>query len=86
MNLVHQNSIEFEKFPELNEAYLIEDEIDYPVSFNGKMRFKISLSADLSVQEIEEIIMSNDKTKQQLEGTHPKKVIIVPKKIINIVY
>ena len=83
--LGHQNSIEFEKFPELNEAYLIEDEIDYPVSFNGKMKFKILLPADLDAKQIEEIILSNDKTQQFLDGNNPKKVIIVPKKIINIV-
>ncbi|MDO4225521.1 MAG: leucine--tRNA ligase, partial [Bergeyella zoohelcum] len=55
--LGHHESIEYVKFPELNEAYLTEDEIEYPVSFNGKMRFKMALSATLSKEEIEEIAL-----------------------------
>jgi leucyl-tRNA synthetase len=78
-------SIEFEKLPELNEAYLVEDEINYPVSFNGKMKFTLALSADLDAKQIEEIAMNNEKVKEVLAGTTPKKVIVVPKKIINIV-
>ena len=85
--LLGQNgSIEFAKFPELNETYLVEDEIEYPVSFNGKMRFKLPLAADLDAKQIEEIAMSNDKVQEILGGAMPKKVIIVPKKIINIVF
>ncbi len=83
--LGHPESIEFQPFPELNETYLVEDEIDYPVSFNGKMRFKLSLSADLDVKQIEEAALNDERTVKQLEGNSPKKVIIVPKKIINIV-
>lgn len=83
--LGHQSTIEFEKFPILDESYLIEDEIEYPVSFNGKVRFKIKLSANLSKEDIEKIVLENDKTTQQLEGKPIKKIIIVPKKIINIV-
>ena len=83
--LGNKDSIEFEKFPELNESYLVESEIDYPVSFNGKMRFKLSLSAELSAAEVEEITMKDERTLQQLNGNLPKKVIVVPKKIINIV-
>ncbi len=83
--LGHNTSIEFEAFPILNEAYLVEDEIEYPVSFNGKMKFKLLLSADLDAKQIEEIAMKHDKIQQQLDGNNPKKVIIVPKKIINIV-
>ena len=79
-------SIEFEKLPELNEAYLVEDEINYPVSFNGKMKFTLALAADLDARQIEEIAMSNDKVQEILAGANPKKVIIVPKKIINIVF
>lgn len=77
--------IDFAPFPALNEAYLVEDEIEYPVSFNGKMRFKLSLSAELSKEEIEEIVMKDEKVIQQLDGAKPKKIIVVPKKIINIV-
>jgi leucyl-tRNA synthetase len=86
-SLLGQNgSIEFANFPELNETYLVEDEIEYPVSFNGKMRFKLPLAADLDAKQIEEIAMSNDKVQEILGGAMPKKVIIVPKKIINIVF
>ena len=81
----HDTSIEFESFPIFEEKYLVEDEIDYPVSFNGKMRFKIQLPADLVVSEIQDIILADARTLEQLNGNNPKKVIIVPKKIINIV-
>jgi len=83
--LGNSESIDFTPFPALNEAYLVEDEIEYPVSFNGKMRFKLSLSAELSKEEIEEIVMKDEKVIQQLDGAKPKKIIVVPKKIINIV-
>ena len=83
--LGNAESIDFAPFPALNEAYLVEDEIEYPVSFNGKMRFKLSLSAELSKEEIEEIVMKDEKVIQQLDGAKPKKIIVVPKKIINIV-
>ena len=84
--LGHNSSIEYVKFPELNEKYLIEDEIEYPVSFNGKMRFKISLPSNLTAPQIEEIIMRDERTLKQLEGKSVKKSIIIPKKIINIVF
>ena len=84
--LGHSSSIEHVKFPELNEKYLIEDEIEYPVSFNGKMRFKISLSSNLTAPQIEEIIMRDERTLKQLEGKSVKRSIIIPKKIINIVF
>ena len=83
--LGNAESIDFAPFPALNEAYLVEDEIEYPVSFNGKMRFKLSLSAELSKEEIEEIVMKDEKVILQLDGAKPKKIIVVPKKIINIV-
>ena len=83
--LGNAGSMDFAPFPALNEAYLVEDEIEYPVSFNGKMRFKLSLSAELSKEEIEEIVMKDEKVIQQLDGAKPKKIIVVPKKIINIV-
>ncbi|MCJ8153582.1 leucine--tRNA ligase [Chryseobacterium sp. SSA4.19] len=83
--LGHNGSIEFEKFPELDQSYLIEDEVQYPVSFNGKVKFKISLAATLSQKEVEEIVMNDERAVQVLEGKAPKKVIVVPKKIVNIV-
>ncbi|MDY3339304.1 leucine--tRNA ligase [Riemerella anatipestifer] len=84
--LGYNESIEFVEFPAFNEEYLREDEIEYPVSFNGKMRFKLPLSADLSKEEIEKIAIENDKVLQYLDGNSIKKIIVVPKKIINIVF
>lgn len=83
--LGHASSIEFERFPALNEEYLVEDEIEYPVSVNGKMKFKISLSAQLSAKEVEDLVISNEKMQQILEGKTPKKIIVVPHRIVNIV-
>lgn len=84
--LGYDDSIEFAQFPALNESYLVEDEINYPVSFNGKMKFTLSLAADLDAKQIEEIAMANGKVMETLAGAVPKKIIIVPKKIINIVF
>lgn len=83
--LGYQESIEFTAFPTLDESYLVENEIEYPVSFNGKMKFKINLPADLSKEEIEQIIMNNDEVKNYLGEKIVKNFIFIPKKIINIV-
>jgi leucyl-tRNA synthetase len=83
--LGHNESITFASFPELNETYLTEDSFNYPVSFNGKMRFLLSLPITLSVPEIEAAVLAHPDSERWLEGKTPKKVIIVPKKIVNIV-
>ncbi|HXB39785.1 MAG TPA: DUF559 domain-containing protein [Bacteroidia bacterium] len=83
--LGHKESIAFAPFPTFNEAYLVEDNFSYPISFNGKMRFNIELPLTLTVPEIENIVMKDVQTHKYLEGKTPKKVIIVPKKIVNIV-
>jgi leucyl-tRNA synthetase len=83
--LGYSESISTVDFPEVNEKYLVESSKEYPVSFNGKMRFTIELSLDLSVAEIQEIIMKDERTIKQLEGRTPNKVIIVPGKVINLV-
>jgi leucyl-tRNA synthetase len=83
--LGHSESISTVDFPIVNEKYLVESSKEYPVSFNGKMRFTIELSLDLSVAEIQEIIMKDERTIKQLEGRTPNKVIIVPGKVINLV-
>jgi leucyl-tRNA synthetase len=64
---------------------LVESAKNYPISFNGKMRFTLELPLDLSKEEIEKAVLENEKTIAQLEGKAPKKVIIVPGKIVNIV-
>ena len=78
-------SIIDEKYPEFDKKYLIESEKNYPVSFNGKTKFTINLSLELDVNEIEKIVLSNEKTISILNNVRPKKVIVVPGKIINIV-
>ena len=83
--LGNSNSISTVDFPIVNEKYLVESSKEYPVSFNGKMRFTIELSLDLSVAEIQEIILKDERTIKQLEGRTPNKVIIVPGKVINLV-
>ncbi len=72
-------------YPEFNPEFLIESDYEYPVSFNGKMRFKVSLPLSLSIEEIQATILSQDETIKWLEGKAPKKVIIVPGKIVNVV-
>ena len=83
--LGHQGSIATIAFPQFNEKYLVESSKEYPVSFNGKMRFTLTLPLDLTAAQIEEIIMKDERTIKQLEGRTPNKVIIVPGKIINLV-
>ena len=84
--LGNETSISFAKFPVYNEMYLKEDDIKYPVSFNGKMRFNIILSSESSKEEIEKAVMNHEKTAHYLQGKEPKKVIVVPKRIVNIVF
>ena len=83
--LGHSESISTADFPIFNEKYLIESDKEYPVSFNGKMRFTINLPLDLTTAQIEEIILKDERTIKQLDGATPKKVIIVPGKVINMV-
>ena len=83
--LGHTNSISTAPFPKFEEKYLVESTKEYPISFNGKMRFTLELTLDLSKEEIESAVMSYEKTVQYLEGRTPKKVIVVPGKIVNIV-
>jgi leucyl-tRNA synthetase len=84
--LGHTESIAFEPFPMCNESYLVDDAFNYPISFNGKMRFQIELPTTLTVPEIEKEVMSREEVIKQLAGATPKKIIIVPKKIVNIVH
>ncbi|SRX52295.1 leucine--tRNA ligase [Aequorivita sp. CIP111184] len=83
--LGHSESISTAPFPKFEQKYLVESSKEYPISFNGKMRFTLELPLDLSKEEIESAVMAHEKTAQYLEGRTPKKVIIVPGKIVNIV-
>ena len=80
-----EGSVVTAEWPELNEAYLVEDNFTYPVSFNGKTRFMLSLPATLSPQEVEAAVLSAPEAEKWLEGKTPRKVIVVPKRIVNIV-
>jgi leucyl-tRNA synthetase len=83
--LGHATSVATADFPVFEPKYLIESSKEYPVSFNGKMRFKLELPLDMSKEDIEKAVMAHQKTQEQLQGRTPKKVIVVPGKIINIV-
>ena len=72
-------------FPICNEEYLKESSVKYPISFNGKVRFTLELPADTSKDEVEKTALSHEQTIKQLDGKTPKKVIVVPGKIVNIV-
>ncbi|MBQ2248424.1 MAG: leucine--tRNA ligase [Tidjanibacter sp.] len=83
--LGNEGSVCDASYPEFNPDYLVENSFDYPVSFNGKMRFKKSLPLGIANSEIEALILADEQTQKYTEGKTPKKVIIVPGKIINIV-
>lgn len=83
--LGHEGSIATVVFPKFEEKYLVESEKEYPVSFNGKMRFTIKLPLDLTKEQIQEIVLADERTIAQLAGNTPKNIIIVPGKIINLV-
>ena len=83
--LGHKESIATVAFPTFDASHLVESSKNYPISFNGKMRFTIELPLDFNAQQIEEAVMAHEKTQEQLAGRTPKKVIIVPGKIVNIV-
>ena len=83
--LGHTTSISEVAFPVFEEKHLVETNKEYPVSFNGKMRFTIELPLDLTKEQIEEIVMKDERTQKHLDGKTPNKVIIVPGKIINLV-
>ena len=81
----NKESIVDEPFPIHDDSVLVESQKVYPVSFNGKTKFTLSLSLDLSNKEIEEILLNDNQTKKYLNNKKPKKVIIVKGRIINIV-
>ncbi|RZJ68631.1 MAG: leucine--tRNA ligase [Flavobacterium sp.] len=83
--LGHKDSISTAPFPIFNPEHLVESSKEYPVSFNGKTKFFIELPLDLKPNEIEAIILKDERAIAQLGGNAPKKVIVVPGKIINIV-
>lgn len=83
--LGHDSSVVDASYPSFEEKYLVEDSIEYPVSVNGKMRAKINFPAEASKEEIEAGALANETIRKWTEGKEPRKVIVVPKKIVNIV-
>ena len=83
--LENSESVTTAGYPVFEEKYLVESMKNYPVSFNGKMRFTMELPLDMGKDEIEKNVLSDERTKNQLDGLTPKKVIVVPGKIVNIV-
>ncbi len=84
-SLGHEESISTASYPEYVEEYTIEESFEYPVSFNGKLRFKITLPLSMSPEEAKAAVLSDPMTERYLQGGTPKKIIVVPSKIINIV-
>jgi leucyl-tRNA synthetase len=83
--LGHVESISTATFPIFDASHLVESSKNYPISFNGKMRFTMELPLDMNKDDIEKAVLANEKTQEQLGGRTPKKVIVVPGKIVNIV-
>ena len=84
--LGNNSSVYSAKWPELNEEYLKENSAKYPISFNGKVRFTLELPAGMPKEEVEKVALENEQTVKIMEGKSAKKVIVVPGKIVNIVF
>ncbi len=84
-SLGNKESITFASFPECDESFLIEADHDYPIMINGRMRTKISFALDMPKDQIEKEVLANEIVQKWLEGKTPKKLIVVPKKIVNVV-
>ena len=83
--LGHQESISFASYPAWEEKYLVENVFEYPVSVNGKTRAKIAFAIETPREEIEKAVIADEQVAKFFDGKAPKKVIIVPNKIINVV-
>ena len=81
----HTTSVANVPFPQFDPTHLVESSKEYPISFNGRMRFKMQLPADMDKADIEAAVMAHEQTAKYLEGRTPKKVIVVPGRIVNIV-
>lgn len=83
--LGNKDGISYQSFPICNEKYLIESSFEYPISINGKVRHKMNFPANADMQEVENQALASAEIQKWLEGKAPKKVIVVPNKIVNIV-
>jgi leucyl-tRNA synthetase len=83
--LGHKQSVCDAKWPVHNEDFLVESTFTCPVSFNGKTRFTLEIPLNLPKEEVEKMILANEQTARYLEGKSPRKIIVVPNKIVNVV-
>ncbi|HOW08258.1 MAG TPA: leucine--tRNA ligase [Bacteroidales bacterium] len=83
--LGNEKSLAYEPWPEYDEKYLKEDTIEYPVSFNGKMRFLIELPADMPAEEIRKAVLADERSSKWIGSSVPANIVVVPKKIVNVV-
>jgi leucyl-tRNA synthetase len=83
--LGHKDTIFNATFPKYDEQYLIESSFNYPISINGKVRAQMNFALDMPKEDIEKIVMASEIVQKWSEGKPPKKVIIVPGKIVNVV-
>jgi len=83
--LGHEISVHLQPYPEVIAQYLVADTVQYPVSFNGKTRVKLDLPADFTNQQVEEAVLADADVQKYLAGASPKKVIVVPKRMVNLV-
>ena len=83
--LGNKTSLAYEPWPGYNEEYLKEDSFNYPVSFNGKMRFNIELPVSLTREEVIKIVLADERAKKWIGNAIPSNIIFVPKRIVNIV-
>jgi leucyl-tRNA synthetase len=83
--LGHSGSVTTAKWPQWQAEHLVEDSFSYPISFNGKTRLQLEFPIALDAKSVEEQVLANPEVQARLEGKAPKKVIVVPKRIVNIV-
>lgn len=83
--LGHTTSVCDSEWPEFNEEYLKENSITYSISFNGKTRFTMDFPLDATPEQIQQAVLANEKAQSYIDGKDIRKVIVVPKKIVNIV-
>lgn len=81
----YEGSVMDQKYPEFKEEYVKEDTFTYPISVNGKVRTKLDFGADMSKEDIEKQVLASEIIQKWLDGKQPKKVIVVPKRIVNVV-
>ena len=83
--LGHTGSVTAQPWPEFEESYLIESTVEYPVSFNGKTRYKLKVAATMTPADIEREVLAHELSQKYLEGKNPRKIIVVPGRIVNVV-